>query len=185
MIDSRTDVSLRFASTAGPGSFDWLIWSPLSFVIRQNAFFCFGFTTYNWKLFKGSDHKPDFSHSQHVQSSFTHVTQAYISFSAWSRARLGQCLVSVISINWLWAYLGSLTGTVCLSLGSQHACHCWRRREWEVAGLWFLLRRNGNFRCTNRRQCWKVSFNKRWEMFLPILTRICTSSTYYLKASRE
>lgn len=104
-------------------------------------------------------------------------------FLAWSRARHGQCLVSVISINWLWAHPGSLTGTVRLSLGTQHACYCWRRREREMAGLWFLLRRNGNFRCTNRRQCWKVSSDKRWEMFLLIFTRIRTCSTYYLKAS--
>lgn len=115
-----------------------------------------------------------------------HATQVYmylVFFSAWSRARHGQCLVSVISINWLWAYPGSLTGTVRLSLGTQHACYCWRRREREMAGLWFLLRRNGNFRCTNRRQCWKVSSDKRWEMFLLIFTSIRTCSTYYLKAS--
>lgn len=148
-----------FSPASGPHqafawSFEWFTGSLLSSVIVQVSFFGFGVVLRNTI----EKRLPRQWSQNHLCSFYMYhrLTCILWSFSAWSRTRPGQCLVSVISINWLWAYSGSFTGAVRLSLGSQHACYCWRRREREMAGLWLLLRWNGNFCCTNRWQCWKV-----------------------------
>lgn len=78
--------------------------------------------------------------------------------AAWSRACLGQCIVSIVSTYRLRAHSWPTTWSLCLSPCPKYPSQYWRRWIRQMVNCRFLLRWNGGFFCTCLCQSWKVSF---------------------------